>query len=574
MNFDYPSLARYARELRQRLVGAQVCFASSSADELSLQFGTDPPSHLRLRLGAAEIMLAPGKTARLPNSDGAERYLTGSAVVELQTLPRDRALELRLQRRDTEGEPNYGSLHLELVPPRYRAVLVGERHGKILGGWSLPSDPRRFSPGRLYHAMPGPTRVLPGHDTFEEFLERLNAMGSTVEAALRKALAALDRRAAREICRRADVSAEAAVHDIDRAEAEDLWEAAKGLYALAEGDNCGPWIVRRGQHRLVSVIPPCTDESADLAPNLVEAVLTCCADQAAGQERSRSRDRKGSELRRAIKSLRRLRDAVRGDLEESGRADELERQGNVLLARQPALAPGQREVVVDDIFSQGAVAIAVDPRLTAAENAAKLLKTATRYRRRAEVLPERLRNVEEQLRCTEQLLERLDEGIEESEMSQWREEIGAGGRETGSGGAQGGGRKRERAHPRRYRTSSGWVVWAGRNNRENDMLTHRVAAQNDIWFHAYGYTGSHVVLRRDGRRQEPSARTLEEAAAVAAYWSKGRTASKVPVVYTLVKYVSNPRGGTPGLAVLKRERTIMVRPELLPEEGSEEGGGH
>ena len=120
-----------------------------------------------------------------------------------------------------------------------------------------------------------------------------------------------------------------------------------------------------------------------------------------------------------------------------------------------------------------------------------------------------------------------------------------------------------RAHPRRYRTSSGWTVWVGRNQRENDQLTHRMASREDLWFHASGYPGSHVVLRREGRKEEPGARTIEEAAALAAYWSKGRSARKVPVVYTRVKHVSKPRGGAPGLAVLRREKTVIVAPLLL-----------
>ena len=93
-----------------------------------------------------------------------------------------------------------------------------------------------------------------------------------------------------------------------------------------------------------------------------------------------------------------------------------------------------------------------------------------------------------------------------------------------------------------------------------------MAAQNDLWFHAHGYPGSHVVLRREGRKEEPDKRALEEAAAVAAYWSKGKTAKKVSVVYTQVKYVTKPRGGAPGQALLKREKSIVVEPSLINEE--------
>jgi predicted ribosome quality control (RQC) complex YloA/Tae2 family protein len=95
-----------------------------------------------------------------------------------------------------------------------------------------------------------------------------------------------------------------------------------------------------------------------------------------------------------------------------------------------------------------------------------------------------------------------------------------------------------------------------------------MAAQDDVWFHAQGYSGSHVVLRRAGRKDEPSSRTLHEAAAVAAYWSKGRTARKVAVVYTAVRYVTKPKGSAAGLAVLRREKTLMVAPALLPQEGA------
>ena len=92
-----------------------------------------------------------------------------------------------------------------------------------------------------------------------------------------------------------------------------------------------------------------------------------------------------------------------------------------------------------------------------------------------------------------------------------------------------------------------------------------MAAQNDMWFHAHGYPGSHVILRREGRKEEPSKQSLGEAAGVAAFWSKGKSAKKVPVVYTLAKYVSKPKGGAPGQAIMKREKTIIVEPKVLVE---------
>ena len=203
--------------------------------------------------------------------------------------------------------------------------------------------------------------------------------------------------------------------------------------------------------------------------------------------------------------------------------------------------------------------IDLDRYLSPSENAARFLKKARKLEKRRSVLPKRLRLA----RGREQLLQNLMSELQSTTtddllpegIRKWMTECELSTPQKKS--------ERDNPRPRRYKTTSGWTVWVGRNQSENDLLTHRKAAQEDLWFHASGYSGSHVVLRREGRKDEPSVRTVEEVAAVAAYWSKGRSAKKVPVVYTQIKYVSKPRGGAPGLAALKREKTVIVSPKLL-----------
>lgn len=124
------------------------------------------------------------------------------------------------------------------------------------------------------------------------------------------------------------------------------------------------------------------------------------------------------------------------------------------------------------------------------------------------------------------------------------------------------GRKKEgpRFHPRQFVTRDGWKVYVGRTNQENDYVTHVFARPDDIWFHVHGASGSHVVLRREGRKDNPSAKTLEEVASIAARFSQARHSRKVPVIYTLKKYVRKPRKAPAGLALCTREKTIMVEP--------------
>jgi hypothetical protein len=117
-------------------------------------------------------------------------------------------------------------------------------------------------------------------------------------------------------------------------------------------------------------------------------------------------------------------------------------------------------------------------------------------------------------------------------------------------------------HPRKFELPGGWVVLVGRSNRENDVLTHRLARPNDLWFHARGAAGSHVVLRRGGRKDNPPRDIISRTAAIAAYFSKARTSAMVPVIYTEKRHVRKPRKGAPGLALCTHEKVVMVAPGL------------
>jgi hypothetical protein len=126
-------------------------------------------------------------------------------------------------------------------------------------------------------------------------------------------------------------------------------------------------------------------------------------------------------------------------------------------------------------------------------------------------------------------------------------------------------RKRPQAAPARklpfrtYRSSGGLEIWVGRGAASNEVLTFDAASPADVWLHARSASGAHVVLRWQ-RDEAPPARDLEEAAQLAAWHSKARGSTVVPVDWTRKKYVRKPRGGAPGLALVSRARTIFVRP--------------
>ncbi|MCP4634715.1 MAG: DUF814 domain-containing protein [candidate division Zixibacteria bacterium] len=113
---------------------------------------------------------------------------------------------------------------------------------------------------------------------------------------------------------------------------------------------------------------------------------------------------------------------------------------------------------------------------------------------------------------------------------------------------------------REYKIEDGIKIYIGRDGKDNDKLTFGFASKNDLWFHAQQSHGSHIILKRPQKNYDFSQNQINTAAAIAAYYSKARSSSSVPIIYTLVKYVRKPRGAPPGKALYSNEKSILVEP--------------
>jgi predicted ribosome quality control (RQC) complex YloA/Tae2 family protein len=204
-------------------------------------------------------------------------------------------------------------------------------------------------------------------------------------------------------------------------------------------------------------------------------------------------------------------------------------------------------------------AVPLDPMLTPVQNAQRYFEKAKRARQARERTGTRRIRVERQIRLAEDLLGELStlrtaEGIRNF-MKQHAEQfdrLGAGEKDAA----------RKQIPFRIFTVDGGYEVWAGRNNTNNDLLTLKYARQNDLWFHARGSPGSHVVLRIPPGADPPGKKARQQAAAIAAYYSKMRGAKTVPVAVTLKKFVHKPRGAPPGTVSLSREDVIFAEPGL------------
>lgn len=277
------------------------------------------------------------------------------------------------------------------------------------------------------------------------------------------------------------------------------------------------------------------------------------------------RDRSAKDLKRALtgtvqracaKIERRLR-AIEGDRAEAARADEWKLWGDLLLTRGASIPGGSAAAEVED-FDGGQTVIPLDPALSVVKNADRLYRKYKKAKAGAAVTAERIARTKDELQRLTELLQVIDgaETFEDLEALRGRvEEFIAPQRgRSGSGASQ-----EQVGLPYRRILREGWEILIGKSASGNDYLSTRLAKPDDLWLHAEGLPGSHVLVRNPRRNEVPPG-IVQEAASLAAYFSKGRGATSVPVAYTAARHVRKPRGAKPGSVILTERRTIMVRP--------------
>ena len=266
-------------------------------------------------------------------------------------------------------------------------------------------------------------------------------------------------------------------------------------------------------------------------------------------------------LRRAQERISGAIAAVRRDLASAEEAEDVLRKGELLLGRLEEAEAGAEILCVEE--ADGTVEIVLDPRLSPSANAQKYFRRYKKLKRRLSAGMVRLREMEREAEFAAGLAFDLEAAEEVGDVADVEEALaraGYAGR-RGERMPRTQGRKAARARPyRRFSSPAGWEVLVGKNAMGNEELCRRVGKASDTWFHARGIPGSHVLLRGAGG-VVPDAETLAQAAAFAAYFSRGRADSKLPVDYVPFSSVRRPGGARPGQVSIGRCKTILVAPD-------------
>ena len=247
--------------------------------------------------------------------------------------------------------------------------------------------------------------------------------------------------------------------------------------------------------------------------------------------------------------------------EESAERDTLRIKGDLLSANMYAIQKGETSVKLQNFYDENLaeLEIALDPALTPQQNAQKYYKNYRKAKTAEEKLTEQIGLAQTELTYIDSVFESLALAENERDLNEIRAELAEQGYVRRKAG-----KKNQKqpalSAPLKFKTSDGFTVLVGRNNRQNDKLTMKDANNNDIWFHTKNIPGSHTVLVTDGKA--PTETAMEEAAVLAAQHSRAKDSAQVPVDYTQIRYVSKPQGAKPGMVIYVQYKTVYVDPTI------------
>ena len=485
------------------------------------------------------------------------KHLQGARVLELNQPPLERILDFRLETLDELGDRVERRLVLEAMG-RSANLLLLDGEGRIVDctrrvDGDLARGQRQLLPGLFYRQPPAVDKLNPFTLSPEELrLVLANPLGKAWDKLLLDSFTGLSPLVARELAFRAGGDSEKLA-----AELEKLGKAVEENHFTAY------LLVREGKPVDFTFLPVLQygPETESIPRESFSALLDDFFSDRESAERVRQR---GQDLVKSVTSARdrtarKLGNQAR-ELEATKNRERLRELGDILTSNLHLMEKGMSTFRTMDFYDPegGEVDIPLDPLLTPQQNAAKYYKEYNKAKTAEEMLTIQIEKGEKELEYLNSVLENIALAEGEKDLQEIRQELTETGylRRPKTAAKRA---KKVSGKPMEFRSSSGLRISVGKNNSQNDLLTTKLAYKSDIWLHTQKIHGSHVILWLEGG--EADARSLTEAAQLAAYFSQARDGSKVPVDYTPVKYVKKPAGARPGMVVYTTYQTAVVEPD-------------
>ncbi|HLR54156.1 MAG TPA: NFACT RNA binding domain-containing protein [Pseudogracilibacillus sp.] len=476
------------------------------------------------------------------------KHLSGGILEDIQQDKLERVVSFRFRQLNEIGDEEIKNVQVEIMGRHSNVLLLNATKTKIIH--CLKTVPpfqnrhRSIFPGADYIAPPVQDKLDIHLTDAVDFVRKLDFNTGKLDQQIVQQLAGISKIIGKEMVFQTNLGSE-----------EAFKEQFNRLKQLISDEAFLPAIYRNKKEEFHVIPLEHLAGEKEVYPSANEM-----ADAFFSNKATRDRvEQQAKDIRRVVnneldKNKRKLT-IHQQTLEKSQSAEEYQKLGELLTAHMHLVNKGDEEVTVIDYYDpeQKERTIALQTDKTPNENAQQFFK---RYRK-LQAAETRAKNeiikTKREINYLEDIGQQLD-NARDQDILDIREELQEEGYLKKQKRKK---QKKQRPTPDKYIVSDGTVVYVGRNNKQNEYVTQRIAHKNDTWLHTLDIPGSHVVIKHD----HPSEATLNEAAMIAAHFSKARGSASVPVDYTLIKYVKKPSGAKPGFVTYTQQKTLYVTPD-------------
>lgn len=499
-------------------------------------------------------------------SQQLRHQLGGLALIAIEEIaPWERVLDFQFGKRP--GEPPLWHLYVEIMGKYSNAILADANNLIVTAAHQVSQQQSSVRPiltGQPYEIPPVLTDPIPSlSESPQRWQERVSLVPGKIGRQLLKSYRGLSSALVQSIAQEAGIAVDRSTETFTESEWHQLfvkWQ--EWLEVLQQSDRESQfkpgWTSQGYTVMGWGIVEPAKD---------IHSLLDRYYSQHLNQEEFRHlRHQLSQKVNSILGKLRVKANTFTERLQQSDRADKQREQADLLMAHLQSWQPGMKSITIPDFETGNPVTIPLDPEKNAVQNAQALYKQHQKLKRARNAVEPLLMEVKAEIDYLEQVeaalsqLEKYHSAEDLQTLAEIQEELiqqrYLADPEYGRFS-----KTQEESHPYRFRTPSGFELLIGRNNRQNDQLTFRVAGDYDLWFHTQEIPGSHVLLRLEPGAVAEEA-DLQFVADLAAYYSRSRQSDRVPVVYTEPKHVYKPKGAKPGVAIYKQERVIWGRPQL------------
>ena len=571
MTIDGLTLYACVRELNAKIIGAKIDKIHQPVrDEILLHLRTQSENlKLLISLSAGDCRLALTENPR-PNPPSPptfcmylRKHILNARITSIEQVGLERIVHIGLAGKDELGLPKNTTLVVELMGKYSNAILISPENKILESARHVPfgmSSVRQVLPGLPYET-PISDKYNPMTLTAGTFLEWTESIGEkSMPKFLVQRFQGVSSHTAEELCAQ---FLSAPYSTLSRGNQTRFIEEVLAFFFRVQKSDIQPTIQYNDLDTPVfySVLP-FKSQSTGHAETF-DSVNAMLRSFYAAKDTAIALNRKKHQISAIVtkalakwtKKLRIQTDALDG----LDKAEKFKRYGDLIMAHIYLLKRGMDKAAVTDYETGEAIDIPLDKQFSPAANAQRYFKRYNKMKKAAELNAEYIKTTKTEIAFLESVLASVETCETEGELAEVRYELIKSGYISEKPGAKREKPVQETSKPHAFVSSDGFEIFVGKNNRQNDMLTLKTAEPDDLWLHTQKIPGSHVIVKSNGK--EIPDKTIEEAASLAAYYSKAKSSSKVPVDYTPKKYVKKPNGAKPGYVIYETYYTLLAEPD-------------